>query len=77
MIDSGLEGAKIVQLARLTYEGQRLYPGLDGAYWHGVLDKGAKLGGVFLATKPPRGSSGGGTSRSGTCRRQAEFLTLP
>ena len=54
MIDSGLEGAKVVQLARLTYEGQRLYPGLDGAFWHGVLDKGAKLDGVFLATKPPR-----------------------
>ena len=54
MIDSGLEGAKIVQLARLTYEGQRLYPGLDGAFWHGVPDRGAILDGVFLATKPPR-----------------------
>ena len=54
MLNTDLEGARVVQLAKLTYEGQRLYPGLDGAFWHGVLDKGAKLGGVFLDTKPLR-----------------------
>ncbi len=54
MLNTDLEGARVVQLAMLTYEAQRFYPGLDGSFWHGVLDKGAKLGGVFLATKPPR-----------------------
>ena len=54
MIDPGFTNPQIVQLAKLTTEGQRLYPGLDGAFWHGVLNKGAKLDGVFLATKPPR-----------------------
>ncbi len=38
MIDSGLEGAKIVQLAMLTYEAQRLYPGLNPDAWDGVLN---------------------------------------
>ena len=54
MLNTELKGARVVQLAKLTYESQRLYPGLDGAFWHGVLDRGAKLDGVFLATKPPR-----------------------
>ncbi len=53
MLNTELKGAKVVQLAMLTYESQRLYPGLDGAFWHGVLDRGAILDGVFLATKPP------------------------
>ena len=51
MIDSGLEGAKVVQLARLTYEGQRLYPGLDASFWHPVIDKECLTEGVILKVR--------------------------
>ncbi len=46
--DPELRDAKVVQLAKLTGKSHHLYPAIDGAYWLGVLDRGATDYGVFL-----------------------------
>ncbi len=35
----------------LTYEAQRLYPGLDASFWHPVLDKECIPEGVILKVR--------------------------
>ena len=55
MINSDLQGAKVCEFAQLKPECARLYPGLRPPdAWFGVLNRGAKLGGVFLAVTPRR-----------------------
>ncbi len=42
---------KPIRLAKLTYEAQRLYPGLDASFWHPVIDKGCIAEGVILKVR--------------------------
>ena len=51
MLNTDLEGARVVQLAKLTYEAQRLYPGLDASFWHPVIGKECIPEGVVLKVR--------------------------
>ena len=46
-----LTDRKPIRLAKLTYEAQRLYPGLDASFWHPVLDRGCIPEGVILKVR--------------------------
>ncbi len=49
--DADVARCKVIRFAKLTYEAQRLYPGLDASFWHPVLDRECIPEGVILKVR--------------------------